>query len=394
MRVLVVHNRYSSQKPSGENLAVRDEMAWLQEAGVEVVPHEADNDKVFATTPRQKLRQAGEAVWSVSENRRLERAIRRNAPDIVHVHNLFPLLSASVPWRALREDVPVVWTVHNHRVRCVIGTHFRDGQPCHQCRAGWRLPGIVHSCYGDSRLASTLVTLSSSLFGAIARRRVTALTISDALRDWLLGPGGFRPERVVTKYNGVAAPPPELTLADPAASRTFLFAGVVSEHKGIPLLLDAWQRADLPGDVELQVIGEGPLVGEVEALATRDPRVRWLGQLPATEVQARMATARAVVVPSTWQEPFGRVAAEALACGRPVVTTGNGGLREIVTEATGWVTGTDPAALAEVLTTVAGADSEVSLRGKAAARRHETEFSPEATTRTLLGVYEQVLAAT
>ena len=48
-------------------------------------------------------------------------------PDVVHVHNLFPLLTGSVPAAARRRGIPVVWTVHNRRVRCVGGGLFRDG---------------------------------------------------------------------------------------------------------------------------------------------------------------------------------------------------------------------------------------------------------------------------
>lgn len=388
MRVLVVHNKYSSRVPSGENLAVDDEMAWLQAAGVDVVPHVSSNDKVFAGDPVQKARQAAEAVWSVSEQRRLERAIDRNQPDVVHLHNLFPLLSASVPWRAVRRDVPVVWTVHNNRIACVGGNNFRDGALCHSCTRGWRVPGIRHACYGGSALASALVTVSSSLFAGIARRRVTAVAISGAMRDWLVATEGFAPDRVKVKYNGVARPDKDLDLARPASSRVFLYAGIVAEHKGVRLLLDAWRAADLPDGAELRFAGDGPLADEVRAAAERDPRISCLGHLSPDDVRAQMATARAVVVPSIWEEGFGRVAAEALACGRPVVTTGLGGLREVVDDQTGWVTGTDASALAGALSTAATADAGVDDRGAAAQLRHDELFSPEATTRALLTIYE------
>lgn len=54
-------------------------------------------------------------------------------------------------------------------------------------------------------------------------------------------------------------------------------------------------------------------------------------------------------MPSVWDEPFGRVAAEALALGRPVVTTGRGGLAEVVGGEAGWITGTDPVTLARAI---------------------------------------------
>ena len=385
LRVLAVHNNYSSRVPSGENLAVRDETSWLRAAGVDVKTHEAHNDAVVAGGATARLRQAAESVWSVSAQRRLADDVERFRPDVVHVHNLFPLLTGSVPWAALRRDLPVVWTVHNRRARCVNGTNFRVGEPCDLCKPGWRVPGVRHACYGGSSLASALVSVSSSLYAGIARRRVTTIAISEAVKTWLVTEAGFTPERVQVKYNGVPAPTVEGE--PPGTSRRFVFAGLLGAHKGVGLLLDAWARADLPADVELHVAGDGVLGPDVAAAAQRDPRITWHGHVRPEGVHALMAGARAVVVPSRWEEPFGRVAAEALAQGRPVITTGSGGLAEIVDDTCGWVTGTRPEALAAALVTAAGNDEDVARKGKEAARRHDEMFSPAATTRALLDVY-------
>jgi glycosyltransferase involved in cell wall biosynthesis len=99
-----------------------------------------------------------------------------------------------------------------------------------------------------------------------------------------------------------------------------------------------------------------------------------------------------VVVPSVWAEPFGRVAAEAMAHGRPVITTGCGGLAEVVGGAAGWITGTDPAALARAIDEAAGSDELVSIRGAAGRDRHARLFSPEATTAALIDIYRGAIA--
>jgi glycosyltransferase involved in cell wall biosynthesis len=105
-------------------------------------------------------------------------------------------------------------------------------------------------------------------------------------------------------------------------------------------------------------------------------------------VGAEIAAARAVIVPSVWDEPFGRTAAEALAYSRPVVTTGTGGLAEVVDGATGWITGRDPDAMAAAICEAADDDEAVDHRSVAAGKRHAELFSPEATTAALLRVYE------
>src|SRR6266508_2959484 len=270
MRVLVVHNRYSSRVPSGENLAVDDEVRWLREAGVDVHTHEVSNDDVLGARQSDQLRQAVASVWSFSAQRNVTAVLDRVQPDVVHVHNLFPLLSASVLWRAIGRT-PVVWTVHNHRVLCVAGTNFRNGAPCHLCHPGWRLPGIRYSCYSRSEIGSAVITVASSIFRGIAKRRVTALAISNNVRDWLVGSAGFPAERVRVKHNGVDGPPSD-DVPPAAGRRVFLFAGHVTDYKGIPLLLDAWERAQLPDDVELRIVGDGPLADAVATAAAKDAR--------------------------------------------------------------------------------------------------------------------------
>lgn len=387
MRVLVVHNRYSSRVPSGENLAVDDEVRWLRDAGVDVVVHQADNDDLVEPGAIGRLRGGLEAVWSPRAQRTVVDIVERVRPHIVHVHNLFPVMTGSVPAAVLRRGIPLVWTTHNRRVRCVGGGYFRDGMACHQCKHGWRVPGVVHGCYSESRLASAVVTVGSTLFRQVARRPgVTPIAISHAMADWLVDDGGFARNRVRVKYNGVAGPtvPPR-----PAEQQsTFVFLGRLSAYKGVRLLLDAWQRAG--ADAELRIVGDGDLRDDVLAASASDHRITWVGQVRPDEIGDQIAAARAVVVPSVWDEPFGRVAAEALAHGRPVISTGRAGLAEVVDDSCGWITGDDPDAIAAALREAAGYDKAVARKAHAATERHAATFSPTATTDRLIDIYTSV----
>lgn len=383
-----MHNRYSSRVPSGENLAVDDEVRWLGDAGVEVVRHEVSNDDVVAGGPMTRLRDGAQAVWSLSAQRRFSQLLDDAEPDVVHVHNLFPLLTASVPAVARRRGLPVVWTVHNFRIRCVAGTHFRDGRPCHECRPGWRVPATVHRCYAGSASASALVGVATAAYGTLARRRgVVPVAISQEVARWLTNRGGFSRSRVRVKYNGVARPGGDLT--PPERQDHLLYLGRMSAEKGVDRLLAAWKH--VTSDVTLRFVGDGPLAGMVEDAASEDRRIVARGPVPAADATACILSSRAVVVPSMWQEPFGRVAAEAIASGRPVITSGLGGLSEIVDDASGWITGTEPAALARAIDEAAASDEVVAAKGAAGRDRHARLFSPEATTRALIEIYNEAI---
>jgi glycosyltransferase involved in cell wall biosynthesis len=392
MRVLVVHNNYSSRVPSGENLAVRDEVAWLRAVGVEVDLLEASNDDVVDGGLADRAKGALWSAWSRPAQRRFDEAADRFRPDLVHIHNPFPLLTGSVLAAATRRGVPVVWTVHNRRVVCVGGGNFRDGAACTQCRPGWRLPGIRHGCYNQSSAASGLVTVSSSIYRALARRRVTAVAPSAYVRDWIIEVAGFDPSRVRLKYNGVDRPAPGTVLKPAAESRAFVFVGRLAAYKGVPELLDAWERTRGSLDAELRIIGDGTLADDVRRAAAADPRITWLGALAPEEVPGELAAARAVVMPSTIKETFGRVAAEAMAHERAVIATAQGGLAEILDDTCGWVVAPEAGALAATLAEVAGADGEVAERAKRGLERYESRFSPEATTAALMDVYDEAVS--
>ena len=390
MRTLVVHNRYSARTPSGENVSVAQEVDCLRAAGADVVVHETSNDEVMGGGLAIKLRAAAETTWSPAAARRFDEVLERVRPDVVHVHNLFPLFTASVPWRAVHRHVPVVWTVRNMRVVCVDGTQFRDGAPCTSCRPGWRLPGVRHRCYRGSLTASALVTGATSIFRRLARSHVTAVAISETLRTWLIDDAGFAPERVHVKYNPIPAPQPAEPVSPAAACTDFVFVGKFAPYKGIDLLLAAWRQVQADG-ARLTFVGDGPMAGVVREAANADPRISWVGQVPADEVTRHIGESRAVVVPSVWDEPFGRVAAEALALGRPVITTGQGALGEVVGDSAGWVTGTDAGALARAIDEAAAADAAVAARGAAGRDRHARLFSPEATTAQLIDIYRRAI---
>ena len=392
MRVLVVHNRYSSRVPSGENLAVDDEVRWLRDAGVDVHRHQVSNDAIVDPGPMARAVDGLDSVLSVRARRGFVAALDDVRPDVVHVHNLFPLLTATVPMAARRRGLPVVWTVHNFRTRCVAGTNFRDGHPCHDCRPGWRVPGAVHGCFAGSTAASALVTTSTSVFRAWARRGgVLPVAISQQMATWLADTGGFPADRIVVKYNAVATPPTPADGRAPSAHSSFTYAGRLAHDKGVSLLLDAWGRTTT--DATLRIVGSGDLTDDVERAAAADPRILHVGQVAGDQVAEHIVGSRAVVVPSVWDEPFGRVAAEALAHGRPVVTTGTGALSEIVDASCGWVTGTEPAALARAIDAAGADDVGVDTRGTAGRRRHAARFAPEPTTEALVRIYEQAIAA-
>jgi glycosyltransferase involved in cell wall biosynthesis len=164
----------------------------------------------------------------------------------------------------------------------------------------------------------------------------------------------------------------------------------MEEVKGVPHLLRA--AAEMRDTVTLELIGDGTRRAEYEALAsTLQLGARFRGRVAKADVVRAMHQADVLAVPSA-TETFGLVAAEALACGLPVVASRVGALPELVTPDAGvLVAPGDPAALAAGLhDALARRDA---LAGEAVAARIRERFGPDAVGDAWRAVYDDALSA-
>ena len=388
MRVLLVHSRYRSATPSGENRVVDQESEELARAGHEIRRFEKDSDEIEHWSAAQKALLPARVVWSRESHRELTATLRAYRPDIVHVHNTFPLLSAAVLYACRDLPVPVVATIHNYKLACASGDFFRQGAVCHDCDHGLPWPALRHGCYRGSRAATAPVALATGAHRPAWKSMVAAyIFISAAQRDLLTGLG-LPKDRVFVRHNLI----PSRSVPEAGREDTVVYAGRLDEAKGLPLLMAGWDRyAGTPGrrGLRLVIAGAGPLESKVAAWAAQRPEVSTVGQVDAQRCAELMAAARAVLLPSAWEETFGLVAIEAMALGVPPVAAGHGSFPELITPG---VDGAlfrpgDPAALASALADVEEHPERYETYGKQARLTYEQRFDPDCSIEQLLEIY-------
>lgn len=322
MRVLVAHNLYRSGAPSGENAAVAEEIAALRAAGVAVEAYLPHSDDIPALSTMDKVGVALGPVANPAGLRALTGAIRAHRPDVLHLHNVFPQVSPWAVRRAHALGVPVVQTVHNYRHSCVAGFRFRDGGPCDSCVDRLLpVPAVVHGCYRGSRLQSAAMAAGQVVHRG-TWRSVDAFLALTPFQVAELGRLGVPAGRITLRPTAVPDPGPP-----GPPGRNVLFAGRLDEMKGVHMLLSAWERSSPPPGARLRIVGSGPLLPFLRFSA--GPEVDVLGPLDAAGVAAEMRAAALVALPSLWYEGQPRVLVEALAHGRPVLTTDVGGLADV-----------------------------------------------------------------
>lgn len=382
MRVLQVHNRYRLR--GGEDAVVDSTQALLIERGVEA---------------RLFTRDSGDMAGAVAKIRSVFTAIRSNAtatafaqelddfrPDVVHVHNVFPLVSPVVFAVCAAKGVPAVMTVHNYRLTCPIGVHFTRGAVCTKCAGGHEYHCAIRNCRGGrvESAAYAFRGMATRMTGGFTRDVSAYIAISGYLRDRLIE-AGLPPSKIHVVHNMATAPD---AATNAAQGEYALFCGRLSEEKGLDVLLEA---ARLAPEVPVRIAGDGELRAVLEKAAP--PNVRFLGMQDRAAMTSLYAGARFAVVPSTWWETFGLVAIEAMGHGLPVIASRSGALPEIVLDdETGLlVPPGDAPALASALRTLWGDPARCATLGQVGRARAIAQFNRDNYFQGIMNVYTQVI---
>ena len=388
MKILLVHNRYRSGAPSGENRVVDQEGEALAAQGHEVMRFGRSSDEIERWPAAKKASLPARTIWSRETFRDLKAVLREQRPEVVHVHNTFPLLSAAVLYACRDAGVPVVATIHNYKLACANGTFFRDGAVCHDCAHGLPVRALRHGCYRESHAATAPVVLATSLHRRAWRSLVSSyIFISASQRDLLRGID-LPSDRVFVRYNLI---PPRIW-ARTSSTPAVVYAGRLDEAKGVRLLMSGWdeyrKKSGEPG-LNLVIVGGGPLGDEVAAWASTRPSVELTGTVSSDRCAELISCGRAVLLPSAWEETFGLVAVEAMAAGVPPIAAGHGSFTELVTPGVDGVLFTpgDPAALALAIADVENNPERYAEYGDQARKTYEQRFDPQRSIEELLDIY-------
>jgi glycosyltransferase involved in cell wall biosynthesis len=379
MKILIAHNAY--RLAGGEDAVVEAECALLREYGHEVILYRRHNDELAAMSPAAA---AATTIWSHRSSAEMADLCTRFRPDVIHVHNTFPLLSPSVLWMAGRHGIPVVQTLHNFRLLCPQAMFLRHGKVCEDClgRLPWR--GVTRKCYRDSTLQSAVAAGMLATHRALGtyRDRITRyIALSAFARDKLVE-GGLPAARFRIKPNFVRSD------RAPAWSdrQGGIFVGRLSAEKGLDVLGDAIRLLGCGG---ISVAGSGPL----EELARSAFGDRFLGHQPPEQVRALLHGARYLVAPSVSYETFGLALIEAFACGTPVIASRHGAFAELVKDGeTGLLfTPGDARALADRIAWADSHPDEMLAMGRAARREYERHYTPRRNIDMLIDIYNDAI---
>jgi glycosyltransferase involved in cell wall biosynthesis len=386
MRVCIVHNSYA--RPSGEEVSVQRLRELLVDHGHDVTMLWRSSAEI----ERMRLgrtRAFFSGIYSRGSRRAMRRLLDERRPDVVHVNNLYPLISPWVLVDCKRAGVPVVMSVRNHRLVCPNGLHLSRGEVCERCLGGREYWCVLRNC-----TESVFKSAGYALRNAVARRwrlfldGVTVFAVLSPFQRDRLTAAGFPGDRVVVIPNMVGAngtEPPPASCATPPLGEYVAYVGRVSPEKGVETLVAAAARCP---DIPFKMAGA---TDRMPRLASAAPgNVTFVGHLDGASLHAFYRESRMVVLPSRCLEAFGLPLAEAMSHGKPAIASRIGGMPSIVEDG---VTGllVEPGNASELAGKIGALWERPELcraMGEAGRAKALNEYSPARYYERLMAAYQ------
>lgn len=319
MKVLLVHNEYG--KYSGEEAVVDKMTIMLSELG-----HEVAQLRMTTAGAREsmigKIRGFVSGIYCPSGVRAMREALRREKPDVVNVHNLYPFISPAGLRECKKAGVPVVMTIHNFRLMCPTGLFMRDGRPCELCLEKGNEWGCVkYNC--EQSLFKSIGYAARNAVARIKRHYLNCVDVFACITDFQrqkLIQAGFPKERLVVIPNSVDAPA-EFSMNE---GGYVAYSGRISREKGVDMIIEVARNHP---DIPFRLAGA---VRDKELVGNLPSNVELVGYLNGSALADFYRNARFFVMASRWYEGFPMTILEAAYYGKPMIAPDHGGFTEII----------------------------------------------------------------
>jgi len=342
MKILQINKFYYLKGGSERYLFALSDM--LEKDGQMVIPFAMRGEKnlfskydvYFPKTVDLKkfsLRNILKVFYNWDAGRKLEKLIKAEQPDIVHLHNFSHQLSSSVINVLKKYHIPIVQTLHDYKLICPNYRLFSGGKDCYKCRGGKYYNCLLNKCVKNSYPKSLLAMLEAYYCrGRDVYKKIDLFIAPSRFMKDICVSFGIA-ENKIRVLNNFLEKTASAEVPKASSEPYLLYYGRLAEEKGIEVLVRAMVLTE--EKIKLAIIGAGPNFGEIKSLIEElklTDRIKMLGPKFGEELNSYIVNSRAVVVPSLWPENFPFVVMEAMTAGKPVIASAIGGLKEMVSD--------------------------------------------------------------
>ena len=331
MKVLIIQGGVNSGLVSGEDIVINNDINFLQKIGVEVFYEQI---KIPNFGWRSVIRKIGGLIWSFSSYKKVNSAIDRYKPDIVHFHSIVPYLSFSVIVACKVEGIPIVQTLHNGRWLCLEGGYFRNNTFCADCVGTYGWLGVKRGC-GHGKAISLVLFMNNFIarkFGFLFKYVNRFIAVSDFVREQHIK-SSFPLNKITVRNNGFNDSSESGINESWLYREGLVYAGRLSVAKGSKVLEHLIKNLDC----KISIVGNGSELNSLKQFCSyhQFDHVEFFGKLDNKATLDVIKKAVVSVVPSQCGDSYPTVALESLSVGTPIVSSNLGGLPDLINSSLG-----------------------------------------------------------
>ena len=313
MKILQIHNEYLIK--GGEDTIVNNEKELLQKKGhkVKLIIRKNKNEIKSILDWFSILKNLSSSKKSVTI---LENYFKKNEiPDIVHIHNLFPLWSFSILKFFKEKKIPIIITVHNYRLLLDKIKFFDNNY-------------YKYGLFKNSKIITYIIAIlfnKNKEFLKYVSNFIYYTNFQKNIYENL----GFDKKKSIVKKNSLQMK--RRYIKWNYRDDKITYVGRLSPEKGLHTLLKAWKIWGKDAPI-LEIIGNGNEDIKLQYYKKKNllANVIFCGKLTYEKVQKKIEKTKLLIIPSEWYEPFGLGIFEALSKGTPVATSDSGSLPSLV----------------------------------------------------------------
>jgi glycosyltransferase involved in cell wall biosynthesis len=325
---LQIHNDY--QITGGETKTAFLIADLLERNGIKVIRYYKTNME-YATDRSilGKIKNGMRALNNPQTSRDINEILDKENVDFALVHNVVSVISNSAYHTLIKRGIPIIKYLQNYNLFCLNGAQDH-GEYCVKCRNN-KLIGVRLKCYKESAVYSFIKYLIKKDMDKRILPNISAFMPNSEFVMNKHIEQGFDSGKMNVMYNYV-----DISQIPYEGERDYyLFFGRLSKEKGVLTTINAFKKIQ---DKKLIIMGSGILEEEVKSTINESNNIEFIGSREGIELLEYVAKAKAVIVPSEWDEPLPRTILEAYSQGTPVVGANRGGIPELIVEGeTGFV---------------------------------------------------------
>lgn len=334
MKVLLVHNFYKNY--GGEETAVFNKIKLLEKNNCTVKLFSKKNDSINSFL--DKIIIFFTSIFSFKTANEFNKILREFEPDVIEVHNIFPLISPSIFFEANKMNIPIFYYLHNYRFICGSSLFKSDNECCENCKGNF-FKSIIKRCYRNSIIGSISLAINNLTHKSLVKtwkNKIDYFFIMNKNNIKYYTKFGIDFNKIIFlphfSFMGKTAKVKKENYA--------LFVGEFSAKKGIHTLIKAFENIDY----KLKLIGKVKNKNSKEIKDLKNLKVNLIktgyindkenieniGFVDNKMMNEYYAKANFTIFPSEWEEPFGYVIIESFANYTPVLASDQPSIKRIV----------------------------------------------------------------